>query len=192
MALIWDKLTTIFGKGNFNLVILGDHGQLDRDHSFSIHKVLEDKGLCTFNENGDVVDYKVYFHSTGLSALVYIKGIGEEEAFDIINEIKKEYPGQLGEIFRKEEARGQYGLYGDFQFVVEAGEGTYLEKKPSLPLIKSITPGTFMKASHGHLPQKGMKPPFVVCGQVENNEEKKVSSLVDEASYILSLLGIDR
>lgn len=192
LALIWDKLTTIFGKENFNLVILGDHGQLDRDHSFSIHKVLEDKGLCTFNENGDVVDYKVYFHSTGLSALVYIKGIGEEEAFDIINEIKKEYPGQLGEIFRKEEARGQYGLYGDFQFVVEAGEGTYLEKKPSLPLIKSITPGTFMKASHGHLPQKGMKPPFVVCGQVENNEEKKVSSLVDEASYILSLLGIDR
>ena len=76
--------------------------------------------------------------------------------------------------------------------MVEAGEGTYLEKKPSLPLIKSITPGTFMKASHGHLPQKGMKPPFVVCGQEENNEEKKVSSLVDEASYILSLLGIDR
>ena len=190
LELIWNTLSSVYGEEGFYMVILGDHGQLDRDHSFSIHKVLEDKGLCKFSKDGVLEDYTLYFHSTGLSALVYTKGMERETALGIIHEIKKEYPKEIGEVFTKEEAKEKFGLFGDFDFVVEAGDGTYLEKSPSLPLVKAIKKDSFMSASHGHLPHKGMKPPFVVCGPVENVNKEEVAHLEDEARYIMSLLGL--
>lgn len=189
VAKIWKALKENGEKDSY-LVILGDHGQLDTSTGFSILKVLEDRGLCTFNDNGILGDYRVYAHSTGLSALVYTKDISLNEAYEILDEIKREYPEAINDILSRNEVRDKYGLDGDFSFVIEAGDGVYLEKQPCVPILKKLMPDTFSAASHGHRPEKGPKPPFIVWGPNVIKKEIEEARLVDEAPTILSLLGL--
>ncbi len=175
---------------NSYLVILGDHGQMDTSTGFSILKVLEEKGLCVFGDDGTLQDYKIYAHSTGLSAIVYTKDIADSAAYEILNGIKKEYPDTISNIFTREEVRNTYGLDGAFSFVIEAGPDVYLEKEPRAPILRKLMPDTFSAAAHGHRPEKGPKPPFVVWGPNIIKKEIKGVRLIDEAPTILSLLGL--
>ena len=47
-------------------------------------------------------------------------------------------------------------------------------------------------STHGHLPEKGDKPPFIMCGpDVVENQVIKGGYLIDEAPTILKLFGIE-
>lgn len=186
---IWNTVKECCNEESY-LVILGDHGQKDTYTSFSLLEVLKDKGLCKFNEDGTLKNYSIYAHSTALSALVYTKDIGENEAYKKLQEIRKEYPGTLKEILTKEAVEKKYGLDGEFSFVVEACDGIYIEKEASKPIIKRIKPNSFMAASHGHRPEDGPKPPFIIYGNGIKKETRNDVKLIDEAPTILSLLGL--
>ena len=87
-------------------------------------------------------------------------------------------------------------LTGDvFDFVLEAGDGVTFSKLTDQ--TQAATPVSEMRAyklsnaNHGHLPEKGDKPPFIVSGpNAKSGKVLESGALVDEAPTILRMMGI--
>lgn len=194
---IGEVIDAVERKGLFdqtNFVILGDHGQMYCRHIFNLNNLLRDRGLITMDESGNVADYKMYCHSTAFSAQIYTKGLGEDDALAILQEIQREYPQYIETIYTKAEVKEQFHLDGAFSFVLEGGEGITFGKKPGDgELVNHVTNEDYKwsTSTHGHDPRKGDKPPFIVSGpDVREGVILQGGDLVDEAPTIMELLGI--
>ena len=117
----------------------------------------------------------------------------EAEAY--ARENAKAYPGQIISVVTESEVKVYKINNGQLE---ELGKGSLVTDQNPKELATTDNIGQIIyltkdvKVAEGSGEVTYSAGPYIVSGQVENNEEKKVSSLVDEASYILSLLGIDR
>lgn len=191
---VLDALDETGGLENTNVIILGDHGQLYCDRMFHINTVLRDLGLLT-EENGVVTSWKVYAAQCAFSAHIYCQpDVDPNFVYQTLCEIQNQYPGSISRIFTKEEA-AQMHLTGDFDFVIEAGERVAFDKITNadelFTSVDEIREYKLSVSTHGHLPEKGDKPPFILSGpDIAAGKIQKGGKLVDEAPTILRLLGI--
>lgn len=146
-----------------NFIVLGDHGHLRVDKVVNINVLLKEKGFITV-EDGKVKEFDAYVNSSGISAQVIVNNLNRlEELKNILEENKNEL--FIEHIFSKEEA-SEMGLEGNFEIVIEGVEGISFGND----LFGSIIKGSntkdykFAVATHGHLPTKGNKPPFMAFG----------------------------
>lgn len=87
-------------------------------------------------------------------------------------------------------------LTGDFDFVIEAGDrvcfGRALDGEQLITSVNDIKEYKPSVSTHGHLPWKGDKPPFIVAGP--NAVSGRIihgGRLIDHAPTILRLLGLE-
>ena len=191
---VLEALDETGGAENTNIVLLGDHGQLPCTEMFHINSVFRDMGWLE-QENGRVTRYHVFAAQCGLSAQIYLQPeMDREEVYRQLLALQKKYPRYIERVFTREEAAAMH-LTGEFDFVLEAGASVTFSKLTDQ--TQAATPVSEMKAyklsnaNHGHLPEKGDKPPFIICGPAaKKGAVVEHGRLVDEAPTILKMMGI--
>ncbi len=184
---------------NTNFVILGDHGQSDVKHVYNFNVYLKQKGYINATEEGELIDYRVYCHSVGLSAWVEIKDKNDvalkEEIHKMLLDMKNDKDEVIGYVFTKEEAKELYHLEGPFDFVIEGKENiAFGNTLYGDNLFSKTAKGNykFSFASHGHLPSKEEQTTFIACGpNVKEGVVVEVAQMVDEAPTLAKMLGFE-
>ncbi|HBF0729384.1 TPA: alkaline phosphatase family protein [Clostridioides difficile] len=146
-----------------NFIILGDHGHLRVDKVINPNVLLKSNGFIKV-ENGEVKDFDAYVNSSGISAQIIVNNLDRlTELRELLEEFKEEL--FIENIFTKEEA-SNLGLEGDFEMVIEGLEGISFGNDFEGSIIKDsdIKDYKFAVATHGHLPTKGNRPPFIAFG----------------------------
>ena len=194
MEQVLEALERTGGVENTNIVLLGDHGQLPCEEMFHINSLFRDMGWLT-QRDGVVTSYRVYAAQCGLSAQIYLQpDMDRQEVYQALLKMRKDYPRYIQRVFTKQEA-ADMRLRGEFDFVLEAGDGVTFSKLTDQ--TQAATPVSEMRAyklsnaNHGHLPEKGDKPPFIVSGpNAKSGKVLESGALVDEAPTILRMMGI--
>lgn len=169
------------------LVILGDHGQKDCGRVFHVNEALRRLGAIDV----EMRTWRIYAHTSALSAYVYLNGMAKSDAFDILKYLQEVDKDAIEEIFPGEYIRNKYAIPGSFAFVLKAAEGTYLSSAFSQYLFEKTEKGKYNIASHGNFPEDGPKPPFAICGKRANGTILEKASIIDEAATIMRLFDIE-
>jgi len=194
--LIGDLIQAVKDNGDYDntsFVLLGDHGQLNVDTVFKINTLLARKGYITLDSEGKITDWKIFLQSGSFSGEVFIQNIEKEEAFAVLNEIKKAYPQFIERVMTKDTARELYRVDGPFEFVVVAQDGIVFSQKVVGDLTDKPVVGDYRYsiATHGYVPEKGPMPPFIICGdRAKAGTVMDFGRLIDEAPTFMSLFGL--
>ncbi len=173
--------------------ILGDHGHMNVSRIFNVNKALADRGYITLDDSGRVIDWKLFVHSASFSGHVYSNGISEDDAVRVLEEIQKEYPGNIERIMTRFEAEELYHLDGPFTLVLEAENNVIFGKDLTGSISSYPEKGCykFSDSTHGFAPEKGPNPPFIAAGKrAKDSAFIKHARLVDEAPTIMSIFGL--
>lgn len=182
------KQKGLFDKTTF--IVLGDHGQLDIHRVVSINEMLRRAGLIKTDGMGNVIDYDAYVQSAGISGHVYIKNKQvKDEVIRILEEAK--WLGYIEKIFNKEQIT-TFHLTGDFDFVIESCPYVSLSNEVDSEIVNGTDQSDYKyaKATHGHLPTKGNKPPFIIYNSKLPSRVIETGKLVDEFPTMMKLLGL--
>lgn len=154
-----------------NVVILGDHGQVDIDRYVFINHMLRDAGLIQVDAEGKPLSYDAYAFSAGFSAHVYLRDPSDPALLARVEKVlmglKNSYPEHIEDVFSAQQMAQAEGLYGGFSFVLEGTVGSLFDSKMSdAPYVLPANPmdASKYRAMHGHHPSKGPKPPFIAFG----------------------------
>ena len=196
-----DKIGTLIAALNrqnlldkTNIVILGDHGQINVSHLFNLNKLFYDRGLIDVDAQGKITSWRMYAQSCAFSAHIHLgPAMDRNEAAAILKEIQQTYPQEIEKVWTAEEALIQWHMKGDFEFVVEAVTSVSFGKNLTGDLIESVDNSDykFSVATHGHLPTKGDQPPFILSGpDIKMGVQIQGAKLVDEAPTIMKIYDI--
>ncbi|CEN79118.1 alkaline phosphatase family protein [Paraclostridium sordellii] len=178
-----------------NFIILGDHGQLEVNKLISPNIILKEKGLIDVDENGKIIDYKAICKSAGISTHVIVKDNGCISYLEgILKEMMEYEEFGIEKIFNKNELKKQYKLDCDAEFALEGKPGIAFNNDVCGDISKSVDNSNYKYclATHGHLPHKGDKPPFIAKGPgIKENVILNKGNLVDEAPTIMKIFNID-
>lgn len=175
-------------------VLMADHGQINTKAVFNLNVELAKRGYITLDDEGLVTDWRIFSHSCAFSAQIYCKDIPESEARRVLQEIANQYPGYLDRILNTFECDATYHITGPFSFMVEGPQGIAFGKECTGNVVSPVLQGDYKtaQATHGHSPERGPKPPFLICGPLANRGMiLSEARLVDAAPTILALCGIE-
>ena len=178
-----------------NFIILGDHGQIGVKKLISPNVILKNKGFIDIDENGKLIDYKAICHSAGISTHIMVKDKNYiDEVYKIILEMSENKELGIQYIFTKDECKKFHNLDCEAEFVIEGSDGVAFSNDITGDIIKSIdcSDYKYSVATHGHLPYKGYKPPFIAKGpDIKENIIIDGANLIDEAPTIMKLFNIE-
>ncbi len=182
---------------NTTFCITSDHGQTPVDHLVCPNIKLVEEGLIRLNEDGSLKDWDVFVNSAAHSAHVYLKDPGDSDLRARVAALLRRWQdeGELGieTIFTNEEVKA-HRLTGDFAFVLEGADGYAYSNNLTGPLVFSADNSDYKYsvATHGHLPEKGPQPTFMLVGPgVKPGVELECCDIVDEAPTLAALLGLE-
>ena len=153
--------------------------------------MLRRAGLMKTDGAGNVLEYEAYMQSAGISGHLYIANQEAEiKALEVMEEAKK--LGYIEAIFNKEEAKALH-LTGDFEYVVEGSAGISISNQVDCEVVQDVDTEDYKysKATHGHLPVKGDKPPFIIYNSKRPAKVIESGKLVDEFPTLMKLLGLE-
>ena len=181
-----------------NFVLTSDHGLLNIERTVSPNVKFAEAGLIDVDENGNLVDWKAYCMSGGTSALVYLKDPDDKEVYEktwkLLKEMADEEVYGFTEIFTEAEIREREHLGGEFAFALETDGFTSFGDDLVRPLMRipDCRDYRYGKATHGHLPTKGMCPVFSAKGPAfKENVTIETANLIDHAPTFAKVLGVE-
>lgn len=180
---------------NTSWCITSDHGQLNVQRRIALNVLFRDRGWISTDSEGRVTDWKVWAHSAGLSAHIYVKHKEmEEEVYAALQEMAAEGIFGFYEVLTAQQTRERYGLFGPFSFVVETDGFTAFHGSWERPLVRpmDLSDYRYSHGSHGHMPEKGPQPPLLVCGPAfAKNVVIETATILDEAPTFAAALGLE-
>lgn len=187
------KAKGIYDETTF--VICSDHGQVNIQKSINVNKAFIEKGWITLNEEGNVVDWTVFCHSAAASGQIYVKDHNAAllEEVKAYLEANKERFG-IEQLFTTEEVKESYHLDGDFDFVIEAKEGSSFNYRLDDAFEKAFNNEDYRTSvgTHGHIPTKGSQPALVISGPgIPEGKELAYGRNIDIAPTCARLLGFE-
>lgn len=178
---------------NTDIILLSDHGHLDIRRTICLNAILAEKGWLQV-ENGALKDWRVYIASATLSAHVYVKNKADEDAvYKLLCEMAEDGIYGIDEVLTAAEADARYGLSGCFSFVIESDGYTSFNDDWKRPFVRPCDPLDYRygRATHGHMPEKGPQPPFIVSGpSFKKGVHLENGSILDEAPTFLYPFGL--
>ena len=181
-----------------DFVFLSDHGQINITRVISPNVYLADKGLITYDENGDLVDWKAYSKSTGASAHVYLKDASDKKTYDYVYKLLCDMAEEgiygFERVYTTEEVKEKYNLFGEFSFVLETDGYTSFGEWLTRPSVRPHDPSDyrFGHGTHGHEPCKGPQPPFVAKGpSFKSGVVIPNGSILDHAPTFAAVFGLE-
>lgn len=178
---------------NTNFAVISDHGHLNVRRIFHPNVLLAEAGLISLDENGQVVGWRAYCHSAGLSCQVFLREPSDRGTRavleDLLYAMRENEAWGVESVLTKAEVRREHRLDGPFDYVLEGKGGTAFGSEWTGPALTSSgeTPG----ASHGHLPYKGPQPVWIAAGPgFKPGEMVSRRRIIDVAPTFAALLGI--
>ena len=172
-------------------VILGDHGHVRIDYKLSPNVLLARAGLLDVDEAGHVTGWRAYMQSAGVSGQLFVRddaalAAAREALRPLVDE------GLVTDVFTRDEARERFHEDGAFALMVEAAPNYGIGGDCVGELVTPAGSDDYKYAvsTHGHLPFRGQKPPFVVAGPGVVPGRYAGARLVDEAPTMMALAGI--
>ena len=153
-----------------DFIVLSDHGHLSYSRIVRLNAVLAEEGFISVDGSGAVKDWSVYAQSCDLSAQIYLKDPEDAELKKRIGELLVKWADEkkfgIESVMDREEADLQYGLRGDFVYVLEAVEGYHFSDEWMGEIISDVQPVRegLGHSAHGHRPEKGPQPVFIGFG----------------------------
>lgn len=173
------------------IVVLGDHGHLRVDYRLSPNVLLARAGLIDVDKRGVPTGWRAYVQSCGVSGQLFAR---DESALAAAREALRPLviDGLVADVFEKGELRERFHLDGDFSLMVEAAPNYGIGGECVGDLVTPAGSEDYRYAvsTHGHLPFRGPKPPFVVAGPGVVPGRFAGARLVDEAPTMMALAGI--
>lgn len=172
-------------------VILGDHGHLRVDYKICPNVLLAQAGLIDLGVGGVPGSWRAYVQSAGVSAQLFARdGRALEEARVALAPLVED--GLVTSVLTREEARRLYHAGGDFALMMEAAPNHAFGADCTGELVCASGSEDYRYAvsTHGHLPSRGPRPPFVVAGPGVEPGRYVGARLVDEAPTLMRLAGI--
>lgn len=193
---IWEALQEPSFRGNATLFVVADHGFASRDKVIQPNVILRQEGLITTNDEGEIVDRKVFLVDLGGAAAVYIF---EQERRDEYIALVREKLGSLEGLDR---------LIGPEEFaelgLPDLADNPYqadllLAAKPGYSFStaasgsEAVVPRRRSRGRHGHLPtQPLLHATFVAAGaHIRPGTRLETIYAVDVAPTIAAILGVE-
>ena len=172
-----------------DFVVCSDHGQINYTRRMNLNALFVGQGLTD-------TSWRVWAKTANFSAQVYLsdpedKAL-EEQVSRFLHRCCEEGDKGIGRVLDADQARQEYGLYGDFSFVIESDGSTLFLSDWKEPLFSpaKCEPG-YQRASHGHDPSTGPQPVFVGCGpHFRQGVVLSRAEIIDEAPTYARILGV--
>ena len=130
--------------------------------------------------------------------MVYLKDDKDKETHDRVYELlmnlAKEGIYGFDQVFTRAEISQKEHLDGTFAFALETDGYTSFGSSAVRPLVSNFDSADYRygKATHGHLPDRGLQPVFSAKGPgFKENVTIETANLVDEAPTYAKLLGVE-
>ncbi len=198
IGMLWDAVCEAGIADSTDIVVMGDHGQLNITRRINFNVFLADAGLIDVAEDGTLRDWRAFAASTGLCAYVYLKDKSDRALYDktyaLLTHLAEEGIYGVEQVFTTEQVKEKYGLDGDFSFVLETDGYTAFAEGIVRPIIVPIDSSDYRKgaASHGYLPEKGPQPTFIAAGpSFKKGVVVPNGSILNHAPTFAAVLGID-
>lgn len=179
-----------------NFAVISDHGHLAVKQVFNPNIMLVQNGLITLNSDGTIQSWKAYCNSTSLSCQVIMKDPSDTSARSLLEKIlydmRENEKYGVESVFTKEEAKREWHLAGNFEYVLESTRSTSFGNActGSIFIETDNSDYKLSVASHGHLPNKGPQPVFMMAGpDIRESTVISRQRIIDEAPTFASILG---
>ena len=172
-------------------VILGDHGHVRIDYKLSPNVLLAKAGLIDVDEAGRVSGWRAYMQSSGVSGQLFVRDAHAlEAALEALRPLVAQ--GLIQDVFARDEVVERFHTDGAFALMVEAAPnyGIGGDCTGGLVTPAGSTDYRYAISTHGHLPHRGDKPPFVIAGPGIAPGRFAAARLVDEAPTMMAAAGI--
>lgn len=172
-------------------VILGDHGHVRIDYKLSPNVLLERAGLLSVDARGGVRSWRAYVQSSGVSGQLFVRNAAELPAARRALQPLVD-AGLVTDVFSRDEVREQLHTTGAFSLMLEAAPNYGIGGDCVGDLVTPAGSEDYKYAvsTHGHLPFRGDKPPFVIAGPGVVPGRYAGARLVDEAPTMMAAAGI--
>ena len=153
-----------------DIAVLGDHGHLQVEKQFCPNVLLAQEGLIRVEPDGKIHDWDVFCRSCGLSSTVYLKDSSDQQLYERVYSLLKgfvEIPEYgVSEVLTREEGEKRWHVSGEYAFILETDGHTAfgVEAAGDVVIQPDNSDYKFAPSSHGYMPDKGDKPPFIVKG----------------------------
>lgn len=179
-----------------NFVIVSDHGQINYSRRMNLNLLFVNEGLIRLDSSGNIADWDVWAKSANFSAQIYLNDKTNSALHEKVNSLLQRWCKDgdmgIGRVYSAEEASREEGLFGDFSFVIESDDETLFFSDWREPLFSEARPiaDGYLRASHGHHPDKGPQPIFVAMGpDIRKGVVLEHGRVIDEAPTFATLLG---
>lgn len=184
-------------KDSTDIVILSDHGHLNICRLVCPNVFLKDKGYINIDDNGNLLSWKAYAASCGLSSQVYLADKNDKKLYDDVYNLLKQMASEklygFERVFTLQEVKQMYGLDGDFSFVLETDGYSGFNEAMSGPAVRpiDISDYRYSRSTHGHMPEKGPQPPFMAMGpSFKKGGLVETGNILNHAPTFAKVLGI--
>lgn len=194
---LMETLDQMGWREDTNVVLLGDHCQMDVDRVICPNYILYRKGW--FTVKGDkVTDYRAIARDCDGSCYIYVRDPSDCPAVaDLLDHMKQRAESGIARIFTSKEA-AELGADCSCTFMLEAEQGCYFQNGWEIYSQKA-EPGHYMEnphnqaATHGYLPDyAGYQTIFMAAGpDFLAGSRVEQMSLVDEGPTLARVLGVD-
>ncbi len=176
-----------------NFILLSDHGQRDFVRRMKPNVLLRRAGYIDVDENEKVTDWRAICQSNGMSAYVYVK---DEKDCDGVRALIDSWIADgvwgVGKVRTVEECRRDYGLWGEFTFMLETDGYSTFAGDWKEPVVAGVNLSDYRlgAATHGYEPETGAQPVFVGRGPAfKEGAFLPSGSVLDEAPTMAAILG---
>lgn len=198
MQMIFDACKEAGTFEETNFIIVSDHGQINYTRKMNLNVLFRQEGLIRTDEEGNFKDCDVWAKSANYSAHIFLQKKNDKALYDkvygLLNKWCSEGDKGISRVLTAEQAKEMYGLYGDFEFVIESDETTLFFADWRDPLFKPYEPleEGYQRGSHGHEPSVGPQPVFLAWGpQIKKGIVVSQGRIIDEAPTFAKILGVD-
>ena len=185
--------TGIYDQTNF--VLVSDHGQMDFARRLRLNTKFVRDGMITLDKDGDIEDWKMFEKSAGMSAYIYLKDPDFfEKAYEYLKGLAAEGVWGFEKIRTVKDAEADYGLSGDFAFILETDGYTGFADSWHEPICNPIDYSNYRlgQATHGYEPEKGPQPIFVASGpDFQPDARIGQARIIDEGPTFAHILGTE-
>ncbi len=181
-----------------NIVIVGDHGQTDIEDVLLLNVLLRQNGFLELDEEGEVLHFDAFCHSTGLGAYIEVNPQASEarryEIRTFLESLKEDESIQLAYVLDEAEAKETFGIYGPFDFILESALPISFGDDPRGDAIwGSKVPGDkkLGAATHGGSPTRAEVTTFTIAGpSAREGAELARESMLHVAPTLAATLGL--
>ena len=181
-----------------DIVLLSDHGQIGITRAVSPNVFLKEAGFITVDEDGKLEDWSAFAKSAGGSAQVYLKDPSDKETHDKVYALLSEMASKnlygFERVYTTSEVEAEYGLSGDFSFVLETDGYTRFDEWLLGSGVKGFDYGDYStgRGTHGYLPSKGPQPIFIAKGpSFKEGVVMSEGSILNHAPTLAKVLGVE-